>query len=220
MTTDFFKPLRRRPRKPGGMSPRRSALGIAAALIVALGGAAVFVGSPASAATMTAATAHATTAHATSAVTPAETADHVCEVIGHDSTNQAVVCADLVVTSLGDGAYAVNGQAEAICQGLSNKSSYPQCANAEVWIAIEDANNGDAVLRACGHANGPCSTPRTFFSSPVWDVADGQCLQDVYATIYYYLPSTNTTIELPGSGTEEFMNANLSTAAFNVGSGC
>jgi len=198
------------------MSPRRSALGIAAALIVALGGTAVFVGSPANAATIT----PAATAHATSVAAPAETEAHVCEVIGQDKTNQAVVCADLVVTSLGDGAYAVNGQAEAICQGLSNKSSYPQCANAEVWIAVEDANNGDAVLRACGHANGPCSTPRTFFSSPAWDVANGQCLRDVYATIYYYLPETNTTIQLPGSGTEEFMDNNLSTAAYDIGNGC
>lgn len=228
MTTDFFKPLRRRPRKPGRMSPRRSAAGIAAALIVALGGAAVFVGSPANAATMTAAA----TAHAAPKVTTSggtvpgakasggTAAAHVCEVLGHDNTNQAVVCADLVVTSLGGGAYAVNGRAEAICEGLSNKSSFPQCANADVWIAIEDASIGDAALGECGHRAGPCSTPRTYFSGPSWDVGNGQCLRDVWATIFYYLPSTNTAIELPGSGAEEFMDANLSTPHFNIGNGC
>lgn len=153
-------------------------------------------------------------------VTPAGDHGHVCQELGKDQKNKAVVCADLVVASLGNGAYIVYGLAQAYCQGLSNTGSYPECANATVWISIEDPYTGEAVLRECGHANGPCSTPRTFFTGITWEVGDGQCHHNVWATIFWYLPDTNTAIQLPGSDAVKRMTTNLSTPHFNIGNGC
>jgi hypothetical protein len=160
-------------------------------------------------------------------VTPAGTHGHVCEVLDDDGTNQAVICADLVVTSLPDGSYTARGQAEVACQGLSNKNSFPQCANAVVWIGIEDPSVGDALLAGCGHSNGPCSTPRAFFSSDFFEVGNGQCHHNVWATVFWNLANgPGTSIELPASsafphGLVVGMGPpNISTAHFNIGNGC
>lgn len=160
-------------------------------------------------------------------VTQPGTHGHVCEVLDDDGTNQAVICADLVVTALPDGVYLARGQAEVACQSLSNKNSFPQCANAVVWIGIEDPQVGDALLAQCGHSNGPCSTPRHFFSSDAFQVDNGQCHHNVWATVFWNLANgPQTSIELPAStafphGLTVDMGApNISTAHFNIGNGC
>lgn len=159
-------------------------------------------------------------------VTGPGTHGHVCDKLGDDIgvpgalPSQGVVCADLVVTALQGGGYGVQAVAEGLCQELEDKSKYPRCSNVLLWIGLEDPSGGVTVIGQCGHASGPCSTPRHYFQGDGELVPDGGCHHNVWATVFFFFDNVNTSIFLPGSNREVFMDNNLSTPHFNIGNGC
>jgi hypothetical protein len=148
---------------------------------------------------------------------------HTCESLGNDGRTEGVLCIEVGVFNLTDGTTRVGGGAEAICQTVRAKVEV-QCSNADVWYGTVWTDGGKAQLGICGHSNGPCSTPREFFTSPGdLSIPNGICVE-VQGRIWAHLDNGPTTgINLPG--TNDFvkmpnLTSTLDTPWFLAGNGC
>jgi hypothetical protein len=132
---------------------------------------------------------------------------HNCTVLGHDSNNQAVLCADIIHNS----ATGYYPEVEAMCQSLTTPTDYPQCANQDVVFTGYDTNgaNSETAEGVCGHAAGPCiNGGRDYYTEYYFnDLSCANIWTDIAA---------GSTIELPGSDQTKTLSANFASAHYNI----
>jgi len=152
---------------------------------------------------------------------------HKCTVIGSADGYQGVVCADIVTGLVNPPAptgYWAIGQVELICQTTAGVTV--QCANAKTELNLygEGWNAGTQTWE-CGHAHGPCSTGRNYWTTdengdvygPGW--TDSNCtsstnnVTQVWAVVF---GGGATTIELPVSGKTVSQTTNLSPGHYFI----
>ena len=142
---------------------------------------------------------------------------HACRALGNDKTYQGVICAQLFAAATSNGGVAVFQASQGICETLSGTTT--QCAENSYSMEL-NAFTASGALRAgitgpsiakCGHVNGPCSSSRnTYISSTGEDFTGCNTSSpgpnEVWTTI-----DTGASIELPVSGKEVNLSANLAS---------
>ena len=136
---------------------------------------------------------------------------HACAVgnqtTGTDSAHQGVFCADLVASANSNGTVTIYPQAEGVCQTLPAGASV-QCANVTLNFGMWDSTEQELIhgSATCGHAAGPCPTPRYVTPPPPVDfVLTSGCI-NVWTVVY-----SESAIELPASDVYAVLGANVSS---------
>jgi hypothetical protein len=145
---------------------------------------------------------------------------HSCEVLGDDSSDQAVTCADIYAQPSPNVTNEVQvfAEEEGFCQNLGNLNDYPACAGDQIYFGLNDSSgdnlNGEWV-GACGHYadNNPCvNNGREIYVAGDWgyETAPLGCSPplwtDVWAGPPYY-----SKIRLPVTADTESAIVNLAS---------